>query len=165
MPYVWVVDWVGSFSEKRTGWFHPTLKDGYEHRKGHYGSVDRCDFPFTEEVQGTIAKDQVHVHPDTSELPVVIKIAFDKLDYRYLNIDYALADNALPDSNGTDLEVRLDQDSEETTLITDHVKKNKWVHFDYDLKRSTGQKVYFKIVAGGHGSTTHDWLKIRFSLK
>lgn len=164
LRFVWVTDWVGYYQEIRTGLFHPSLKFGYELRKGHFGSVDVCRFPFTENVQGLVQNDQVSIHPDTSKLSTHVSVCIDRLHYRHLLVEYALADNALPGSNGVDFTIFAFSDSIWRTLIEAHVTKNRWIKFSVDLEGFRYQKTVFELIVGGHGTTSHDWLKVRFIL-
>ncbi|MBN2125045.1 MAG: hypothetical protein JW821_12175 [Deltaproteobacteria bacterium] len=163
--FVWVRDWVGYFDERRTGYFHPTLSKGYRAMEGHFGSVDTCRFPLTEAVQGKIATDQCHIHPDTRQQPTILDIRLDLLPYQKLVLAYAMADHAFPDSNGVDFQLLLISGDGERSLLKKLVKANHWSKLTYDIHAWKTGNTVFRIVAGGHGSTSHDWLKVRLILR
>lgn len=134
-------------------------EDGYYTPDGRR-LLGRSDLP----VGGQSLPEQVHFHPYSSEIASTIIFAWTHHPYRALKTSYALADQALPHSNGVDYTVSVSADGGETftDLIQTTVTTNTWHSVLADLPSS--QNLLLRLSSSAHQDMTFDWLQVNLVL-
>ncbi len=117
-------------------------------------------------VQGGISGNQVLFHPYGDHEDTHIVFVIEDNPYFTLRTAYALADEAVGQSNGVDYVLAVSTDGGRTfsTLLRNEVLRNGWDTASVDLSPYLNRDVTIKLVASSRGNAAFDWLQVILSL-
>lgn len=115
-------------------------------------------------VDGDTLPGQVHLHPYSSEMDSTVVFSLTDQPYHTLKTSYALADEALLNSNGVDYAVSVSVDGGQayTKLVSTTVTTNVWRSTVVDLPAS--EDLVVRMRSSARLDATYDWLQVSLVL-
>jgi hypothetical protein len=120
--------------------------------------------PSTASADGINYPDQIQLHPCSWYQDTKLQFAIKENPYRTLHTDYALADDAVNQSNGVEYAIIISGSQRHKgpyTLFDDVVSNNHWQSRNFDLSPYLGQDIFIALNVSAQDDDQYDWLQTR----